>query len=300
MYAPAIVYGFSFRLKKWGSFSICGFEEIVFNEVAWDALVMDPAKKDLLYSLVSEYRFKKGVGENNESQAIGQVDPIANKGQGCIILCYGPPGTRKTLTVESPTKKLHCPLWSLSVSELGTQPNHLEETLVKVLDVVASWGAILLLGEVDIYLECRSSLDLNRIAITGIFLRELEYYRGALFLITNRVLMYDEAFCSRISMFLHFEKHREEKRKRIWKTLLERLGLQVEVDLDDLSVEFSKADFNGREIRNIIQMVVTLAKNKGEALNTFHLRQAWLVLNKSMKELKDNQKTWYSLNAIPS
>jgi hypothetical protein len=51
-------------------------------------------------------------------------------------------------------------------------------------------------------------------------------------------------------------------------------------------IMFSKADFNEREIRNIIQMAVTLAKNKGEALNTYHLRQAWLVLDKSMKELK--------------
>lgn len=34
MSAPNIVYRFSFQTKKWGSFHIDGFEDIVFNESA--------------------------------------------------------------------------------------------------------------------------------------------------------------------------------------------------------------------------------------------------------------------------
>lgn len=56
--------------------------------------------------------------------------------------------------------------------------------------------------------------------------------------------------------------------------------------MEDLIVEFSKADFNGREIRNIIQTAVTLAKSKDENLNEHHLRQAWTSLGTSLKELK--------------
>lgn len=228
MYAPAIVYGFSFRLKKWGAFSIMGFDHITFNDAAFDALVMDPVRKELLYRLVSESIKNSRSNNCNDDQTIstGQVDPIANKGEGCINLCYGPPGTGKTLTAESIAEKLHCPLWSLSVSELGTEPESLETTLVMVFGIAASWGAIVLLDEADVYLERRESASLKRNAMTGIFLRELEYFRGVLFLTTNRVVVFDEAFCSRISVFLHYENHNRETRATIWKTLLQRLQPQ--------------------------------------------------------------------------
>ena len=228
MYAPAIVYGFSFRLKKWGAFSIMGFDHITFNDAAFDALVMDPVRKELLYRLVSEYIRNSRSNSCNGDPTIstGQVDPIANKGEGCINLCYGPPGTGKTLTAESIAEKLHCPLWSLSVSELGTEPESLESTLVMVFGIAASWGAIVLLDEADVYLERRKSSSLRRNAMTGIFLRELEYFRGVLFLTTNRVVVFDEAFCSRISVFLHYENHNRETRATIWKALLHRLQPQ--------------------------------------------------------------------------
>ena len=132
MFAPSFVYGFSFRLKKWGCFSVCGFDDIIFNDLAYDDLVMNRATKDLTVSLVQEHL--KG-GKDKALQDNDRVDPIASKGEGCILLCYGPPGTGKTLTAESPSEKLHCPLWCLSVFELGTTPVQLEKMLVKVLDV---------------------------------------------------------------------------------------------------------------------------------------------------------------------
>ena len=307
LYAPAIVFGFSFRLKKWGTFSIMGFEHITFNDAAFDLLVMDPARKDLLYGLVGEYIKDPNLGhtgnQSNSEAAHGRVDPIAHKGEGCIILCYGPPGTGKTLTAESIAERLHCPLWSLSVSELGTNPTELESTLVKVLEVAASWRAVLLLDEADVYLERRTSSDLVRNAMTGIFLRELEYYRGVLFLTTNRVVMFDDAFCSRISMFLHYEKHDRETRATIWRSLLQRLlcnatqGDFHAADIDELGAEFSKADFNGREIRNIVQTAMTLARSKGETFQPQHVRTAWAAVVSAMKELKSAQSQMHLLLA---
>lgn len=60
----------------------------------------------------------------------------------------------------------------------------------------------------------------------------------------------------------------------------------VQDNIEDLSVEFSEAEFNGREIRNIIQTAVTLAKSKDEILNRDHLRQVWTSLAASLQELK--------------
>jgi len=278
MFAPTIVYGFSFQIKKWGAFNIDGFEEIVFNEAAYEALVMDPHKKDTIYSLVHEY---KRSDETRE-----RVDPIVGKGEGCILLCYGPPGTGKTFTAESISEKLHAPLWSLSVSELGTTPETLETRLVRILDVAASWGAILLLDEADVYLERRNSgtMDLERNAMTGIFLRNLEYYKGLLFLTTNRVVAFDDAFCSRISMFLYYEKHSEHDRRAIWKTLLENLEVP---DLGEfLDTDYASFELNAREIRNVVQVARTLAKTKGEEVNCGYLRHSLEMLASSLLELK--------------
>ena len=49
------------------------------------------------------------------------------------------------------------------------------------------WNAVLLLDEADVFLEQRSCHDVHRNALVSIFLRELEYYQGIMFLTINRV-----------------------------------------------------------------------------------------------------------------
>lgn len=287
IFAPAIVYGFSFTLKHWGSFAISGFNEIWFSSNAFDALVMEPDRKQLVYDLVSQYIATPA----GPSQAgLQRVDPISNKGEGCIFLCYGPPGTGKTLTAESLAENMHRPLWSLSASELGTTPNELELTLFKILDIAASWRAVLLLDEADVFLEKRNSpQSLTRNAMTGVFLRFLEYYRGVLFLNTNRIETFDSAFRSRISMFMHYPELSIEHKAQVWTTLLERAGVA------DASAEFisqmAVEDLNGREIRNIIHTAQIWAKSKGQTLREDHVRYSKSVLLLSLRTLSETMKT---------
>jgi hypothetical protein len=59
--------------------------------------------------------------------------------------------------------------------------------LQKILDICHAWGAILLLDEADVFLEKRNMHDIHRNALVSIFLRQLEYFQGILFLTTNRV-----------------------------------------------------------------------------------------------------------------
>ncbi|KAG0589459.1 hypothetical protein KC19_1G021900 [Ceratodon purpureus] len=288
MFAPAIVYGFSFHLKKWGSFSVCGISEINFNTSAFDDLVMDADTKEVIENLVRKQLEDGKIIQ--DSQERGKVDSIASKGEGSIILCYGPPGTGKTLTAESLSEKLQCPLWCLSVSELGITPQILEKTLVKVMNVAASWGALLLLDEADNFIERRTSSDLTRNAMTGVFLRQLEYYRGVLFLTTNRDSSFDAAMCSRISMFLHYERHNEEQRKTIWATVTDRVGFNC---TSDEVAELAKPEFNGREIRNIVKTAHTLSRSNDdeEQPGIDHVRKALKVYEASTKIWgRDHQK----------
>ena len=98
-----------------------------------------------------------------------------------------------------------------------------------------------------------------------VFLRVLEYYAGILFLTTNRVGTFDEAFKSRIHMSLWYPTLSHKSTKRIWKMNLDRtkekekeLGLKVdEVKIMDFadnhwreSEEEGSGFWNGRQIRN--------------------------------------------------
>ena len=104
------------------------------NNPAYGDVVMDPDMKALTFTLVQEHLKEEKINiVVNDDRA----DPIANKGEGCIFLCYGPPGSRKTLTAKALSKKLQCPMWSLTVSELGTTPQDLDRMVQCVFDVAA-------------------------------------------------------------------------------------------------------------------------------------------------------------------
>lgn len=75
----------------------------------------------------------------------------------------------------------------VSAGELGTDSRYLEAELQKILDICHAWGAILLLDEADVFLEKRDMHNIHRNALVSIFLRQLEYFQGILFLTTNRV-----------------------------------------------------------------------------------------------------------------
>jgi DNA polymerase III delta prime subunit len=287
--APALVYGFAFSTKHWGCFPVTGFSKISFDDQAFDRhLVMsDEDQKKMLLGLVSQYvhdrKAENGKDNNTAGVVAPSIDPISNKGEGCIFLCYGPPGTGKTLTAESVAEKLHRPLWAVSASELSFEVDKLEQKLVEILDIASSWHAVLLLDEADIYLEKRNSAgDPKRNAMTGIFLRLLEYYKGVLFLTTNRVTTFDDAFCSRISMFIRYHRLTHSQRAKVWENLLSRVDL-MDVDLD----MFAAHELNGREIRNSIRTAQTWATNCKQPLTTQHVLSVVKMLENFREDLQD-------------
>ncbi|CAG8541372.1 6132_t:CDS:2 [Cetraspora pellucida] len=265
--APAVVYGFSFALKEWGQFEISKFSDIQFDEDALDHLVISQDKKDMLTGLVRQYGESNKISNtdkhvNNVFQLENTLDPISNKGNGCIFLCYGQPGTGKTLTAESVAEYLRRPLWALTIHELGTNAELLEKQLTRVLDIAHKWRAVLLLDEADIYLEKRDTTNLERNAMVSVFLRLLEYYQGVLFLTTNRVTDFDDAICSRVSMFFKYPKFGPKELLGTWNNFIRRGNLPLKAD------DFIDYDLNGREIRNVIHIARRLAQDKGIDLTT--------------------------------
>eukprot|EP00026_Physarum_polycephalum_P004391 Phypoly_transcript_04409.p1 GENE.Phypoly_transcript_04409~~Phypoly_transcript_04409.p1 ORF type:complete len:609 (+),score=119.31 Phypoly_transcript_04409:301-2127(+) len=240
MCAPT-VRGFSFYAKKWGEIHLENLSPIVFNDQAFDQLVLDEGRKRLIKALVRH---------NEETFS----DIISGKGGACIFLLHGPPGVGKTLTAEAVAELLHRPLYSITTGELGVDAPKLEHNLQEILETSRAWNSITLIDEADIFLEKRADNDIARNALVGVFLRLLEYHQGILILTTNRVACFDEAFYSRITLSLSYQKLDDLARKEIWHTLC-RAAKITDLNLDELA----RYDLNGRQIKNVIKVAQALA-----------------------------------------
>lgn len=156
---------------------------------AFNSLVLEPRKKNLVYSLVAQHTLGTKTFD----------DIVIGKGKGLIGLLSGRPGCGKTLTAEAISEETQRPLYMVSAGELGTQPKEVDERLTLVLELARKWNAILLLDEADVFLHKRNDIDVNRNALVSIFLRQLEYFKGILILTTNRIDIFDPAFESKLT-----------------------------------------------------------------------------------------------------
>lgn len=241
--ASPVVLGFAFSEKLWLEFTISGISDIEWDADAFDSLVLPGNQKSIVKALVESHTFH--AAENID-------DVIQGKGKGLVAVLHGPPGTGKTLTAEGIAELLRRPLYMVSAGELGTDSRTLEGELNKILDIAHSWGAVLLLDEADIFLEKRTIHDIHRNALVSIFLRLLEYFQGILFLTTNRVETFDDAFQSRIHVALRYGDLTTKAKRSIWKMFLERVRAIEGVRTATFSEEdydmLSRHTLNGRQV----------------------------------------------------
>jgi hypothetical protein len=288
---PVNVHGFDVRRKSWETIDVRKLEEIRFDEHAWDHLVLNRATKALVKGLVNVTK-----ATNTSKEVLSDV--ITGKGGGLIALLHGPPGTGKTLTAEAVAEHLKRPLYVLSSLELSTNPATLEKKLGDVLRLATTWDAVVLIDEADVFLEQRSLHELERNALVSVALRVLEYHRGVLFLTTNRIQAFDEAFLSRFSIAVKYPELDEDARLTIWRKFFElaRCELwggsgqpgdgrqspdefvklegqepQCYVSLADLK-ELAAKPFNGRTIKNLVRTAQALAMSSDEPLSLEHVK----------------------------
>ncbi|KAM4060034.1 ATPase family associated with various cellular activities (AAA) domain-containing protein [Hirsutella rhossiliensis] len=254
------VKGFDLRAKEWCEFDVDDMEPVEWDTSPYDNLVLPEGEKDL----IAAFADRRGLSTQ------GFDDFIAHKGKGIIILLCGPPGVGKTLTAEAVAEKSRVPLYVLSAGDLGTAPEKVEAGLAEAFECCRLWDAVLLLDEADVYLEKRDASSLRRNELVSIFLRQLEYYRGLMFLTTNRVAAIDPAFKSRLDLVLPYHDLDESCRRKVWVNFVQRLGPDVASLADGDFDQLAKTRLNGREIKNSIKTALVLA-NYDKPLRLGHL-----------------------------
>lgn len=126
----------------------------------------------------------------------------------------------------------------------------LEAQLPLIFQRADKWKSVLLLDEADVFLEQRSLHDVHRNALVSVFLRELEYYQGIMFLTTNRVNQIDDAIASRIHLPLKYKSLGLDARRDIWESFLKKAvnksggACYSCKDLDCLA----RKELNGRQV----------------------------------------------------
>ncbi|KAL8806362.1 MAG: hypothetical protein Q9182_001392 [Xanthomendoza sp. 2 TL-2023] len=264
---PYTVFAFVMKTRKWESLHIDCLSEPLINVNAIDNLVMDEGTKNMIKALTYSY-----TRPADSAHQPWSADFIQNKGKGQIFLLHGRPGVGKTYTAECVAEYTRRPLLSLTCGDIGTEPAEVERQLNDYFGLAKLWGAVLLLDEADIYLEQRITQDLKR----NIFLRAMEYYQGILFLTTNRVGTFDDAFISRIHVVLRYKDFTPEDRIKIWDNFFNKLEAErSDIYVSRRTIEYAtqssdmvSVKWNGREIRNAFQTAVALAEFEAKSQTT--------------------------------
>lgn len=262
-----VVYGFSFVTKDWIRMQIENMSDIAFSDKAIDELIVPETYKNI---------FLACLNHNMPS-----LDSIEGKGNGKIFLLYGPPGVGKTMSAEAVAEYKHKPLYYVSVGELGTSPEAMEQNLSNVMEVAQSWDAIVLLDEVDVFAVKRTGSDIKRNAMTAILLRLLERFNGIMFMTTNLLDNLDEAFISRATATIPYENLTTSDRTTIWTSLLnkaEKSGIEIDPIVYESIKQLAQNNINGRTIKNIIRLSYSVAMNNENRVITMDILKAVMSL----------------------
>ncbi|MCJ1382834.1 hypothetical protein MMC17_005947 [Xylographa soralifera] len=274
-------FAFALRNRKWVQLNIDQVKEVeqlgkdTSQKTGFEDLVIPEEYKRVVKALVLNHsapkrsrRLAKLQPEAQSPETNYEVDLIKGKGKGLIILLHGVPGVGKTSTAESVAAYTGKPLFPITCGDIGQTADRVEKKLESLFLLARKWDCVLLLDEADVFLAKRERGDIKRNALVSVFLRVLEYYSGILFLTTNRVGEFDEAFKSRIHISLYYPDLDEESTMKVWDMNLVRLARSArEIGFSkDRILEYAKnhwddgGRWNGRQIRNAFQTAIALAE----------------------------------------
>ena len=169
----------------------------------------------------------------------------------------------------------------MSAGELGTTASSVESKLATIFDLVVDWNAVLLIDEADVFLESRNTEDLGRNQLVSVFLRTLEYYKGVLFLTTNRASTIDETFKSRFHLTIKYPQLDATARKAIWHNLVD-ISNDGHGLTDTHLTSLAQEELNGRQIKNTVKTARLLARTDNNPLAEEHIRTVLRVMKENV------------------
>ncbi|KAJ0421730.1 P-loop containing nucleoside triphosphate hydrolase protein [Aspergillus carlsbadensis] len=263
---PPTIPGYSLSNKKWVNLEIDKIQSIQWDKRAFENLVVDEIDKELLKAAVATRRsLRRGI------------DILEGKDDGLKILLHGSSGTGKTFTAESLAELVEKPLYRLTCADFGTEPKEAERCLRSAFYFGKRWGCIILLEDMDIFLEEDTSRDVRHNALLAVILHALESYSDTVILTARQTNRLNEAFRSRIRLIFHYRNPDRSQRLRIWQNFIGQVKEvdQLKIDherIDPHFDELAEIMMNGRQIRDTITTACECAVLQGQKLKAVGLK----------------------------
>jgi len=227
---------FSLFYKDYFLVHIDDISDYEYDKKAFERLILPSEMKNTIQKIFS-YSLQNLTG-----------DIISYKHGGLIVMAEGNPGVGKTSTAEVYSELNQKPLYVIQADELFDKHNSFEKNLSIIFRRVEKWNAVILFDEVDIFLYERGS-DVWQASKVGVFLRLMDYFRGIMFLTTNRSDVIDHAVLSRITVNIAYPDLNKKTRKAIWVSKLKEAGMTI-----DSTDKLAELELNGRQIRNMVRL----------------------------------------------
>ncbi len=107
----------------------------------------------------------------------------------------------------------------------------------------------------------------------------MDYFKGVMFLTTNRPEVIDAAIYSRVTLNVDYPDLDVETRELIWNEKLKNAKIEVADGLNKIS----KIEINGREIRNMVRLAKIVLDNKTSQDKVINLINTSLYMSSPQK-----------------
>ncbi|PNP39022.1 hypothetical protein TGAMA5MH_09248 [Trichoderma gamsii] len=148
--------------------------------------------------------------------------------------------------------------------------------LDKLLATCQRWDAIVVFDDAHILLEKYDYLGAERNNLVATVSRHLESFRGIIFLTCNTIQVFEEAYQSRIDFVQKFEKPDRKGKSIILERAIRRVTGQdlwkTEAFSDKDYGKLVENNLSGRDVERAVELALSLAEARKEALGVRHLR----------------------------
>ncbi|WP_415402185.1 ATP-binding protein [Tateyamaria sp. SN3-11] len=226
-----------------------------------DDLVLPPATKATLHSIVEQVRYRATVYRD------WRFGAHSDRGLGISALFSGPSGTGKTMGAEAMACALDVPLLAVNLAQVVDKyVGETEKHLDRVFGVAERSGAVLFFDEAEALFRQRGDGDSGSERFSAMtvayLLQRLEASPATCILATNMRGAIDDAFMRRLRFAVHFAFPSAQERLRLWQT-----AFPPEAPVGDIAfTALATLPATGGTIRNAALGAAFMAAARGDTI----------------------------------